>query len=62
VARSPSIYPDDPESSHYDPNVYADLGHSGHAAPSGPPDSNSDLNHVDPGAGHAPGAVPDAPV
>ena len=29
VARSPSIYPDDPESSHYDPNVYADEGGSG---------------------------------
>ena len=28
VARSPSIYPDDPESSHYDPNVFADEGHS----------------------------------
>ena len=24
VARSPSIYPDDPESSHYDPQVFAD--------------------------------------
>ncbi len=24
VARSPSIYPDDPESSHYDPTVFAD--------------------------------------
>ena len=26
VARSPSIYPDDPESAHYDPNVFADAG------------------------------------
>ncbi len=31
VAVSPSIYPDDPESSHYDPNVYSDNGQSGHA-------------------------------
>ena len=30
VARSPSIYPDDPESVHYDPLVYADHGPSGH--------------------------------
>jgi multidrug efflux pump subunit AcrB len=29
IARSPSIYPDDPESSHYDPNVFATEGHSG---------------------------------
>jgi Cu/Ag efflux pump CusA len=28
VARSPSIYPDDPESSHYDPNVFAEEGRS----------------------------------
>ena len=32
VARSPSIYPDDPESAHYDPNVYAEQHHSGHDA------------------------------
>ena len=46
VARSPSIYPDDPESSHYDPNVFADEGtlrrhiiriptHDGHAPDGG---------------------------
>ena len=28
VARSPSIYPDDPESAHYDPNVYAGEEHA----------------------------------
>jgi multidrug efflux pump subunit AcrB len=46
VARSPSVYPDDPESSHYDPNAYADRGEAGHAVashgkgPSGPSDEN----------------------
>jgi hypothetical protein len=25
VARSPSIYPDDPDSAHYDPDAYASL-------------------------------------
>src|SRR5262245_12100592 len=28
VARSPSVYPDDPESSYYDPDVYAREGES----------------------------------
>ena len=32
MAHSPSIYPDDPESTHYDPLVYADHGPSGHDA------------------------------
>ena len=38
VARSPSIYPDDPESAHYDPQVFADEAHAGHdaAAPGEP--------------------------
>ena len=31
IARSPSIYPDDPQSPYYDPNLYADQGHAGHA-------------------------------
>jgi multidrug efflux pump subunit AcrB len=37
VARSPSVYPDDPESSHYDPNCYASesQGHAGHEASPG---------------------------
>jgi hypothetical protein len=30
AARSPSIYPDDPESAHYDPAVFANQGQSGH--------------------------------
>jgi len=31
VAASPSIYPDDPESAHYDPDVFVDVpGHHGH--------------------------------
>jgi hypothetical protein len=37
VARSPSIYPDDPESAHYDPNCYAQEAEAGHqAAPRSP--------------------------
>jgi hypothetical protein len=32
VPRSPSIYPDDPESAHYDPLVFAKGGTSGHEA------------------------------
>jgi multidrug efflux pump subunit AcrB len=40
VARSPSIYPDDPESSHYDPNCYAREGKRDHKVvpPALPPD------------------------
>src|SRR5262249_469553 len=34
-ARSPSIYPDAPESSSYDPNVSADQGHAAHEAAQG---------------------------
>ena len=30
--ESASIYPDDPESAHYDPNAYAGEGEAGHAA------------------------------
>jgi hypothetical protein len=30
IPRSPSIYPDDPESLHYDPLVFAPVDHSGH--------------------------------
>ena len=74
VSVSPSIYPDDPESSHYDPNVYAEHGHSVHvvvhaAEPSGPHDPHADENHLDPNAApvervahDSPGAAPDAPV
>jgi multidrug efflux pump subunit AcrB len=39
VARSPSVYPGDPQSSHYDPNVLADEGvahpHHSHSDPNG---------------------------
>jgi hypothetical protein len=59
-AASPSIYPDDPESRHYDPNVYAGQGHAGHAAASAPADLQNGTNHDDPGAGHKPGSAPDA--
>jgi multidrug efflux pump subunit AcrB len=62
TARSPSIYPNDPESSHYDPNVYAGEGHTGDAAPSGPPDPNADPNHVDPDKGDEPRDAPQKPV
>jgi multidrug efflux pump subunit AcrB len=74
VSISSSIYPADPESSHYDPNVYADYDHSGqlvvHAAgPSGPPEPHADGNGHDPDAVHgelvahdSPGAAPDGPV
>jgi multidrug efflux pump subunit AcrB len=58
VARSPSIYPDDPESAHYDPNVYADHGQSGHEA--GPSDPHaSGANGPDADAGHRPGPALD---
>jgi multidrug efflux pump subunit AcrB len=65
VARSPSIYPDDPESAHYDPNVYAGQGHAGHGAAhaAGPgvvPDRHAEGNGPEPDAGPAPGAAPDA--
>ncbi len=64
VARSPSIYPDDPESSHYDPNVYANQDHSGHGAEhaEGPADPHANENGLDLDLGHAPGVAPDAPV
>jgi multidrug efflux pump subunit AcrB len=37
VARSVSIYPDDPESVHYDPNAFAEVGHTDphHSHPAG---------------------------
>jgi hypothetical protein len=36
-AQSPSIYPDDPESAHYDPDAYAGRHEGGHAqAPAAP--------------------------
>ena len=67
VALSPSIYPDDPESSHYDPNVYADHGHSGHsvggtlrAQPSEPQHPHRRaISASNPDAGPTPEAGPD---
>jgi multidrug efflux pump subunit AcrB len=54
-AESPSIYPDDPESAHYDPDAYASEGEAGHGAESGPSsEPDGDGNHVDPDAGDAP--------
>ena len=41
VARSPSIYPDDPESAHYDPNVYAGEEHADPHHSHGDGDSHS---------------------
>jgi multidrug efflux pump subunit AcrB len=64
VARSPSIYPDDPESSHYDPHVYAGQGHAGHGAaqaavPPVRPVPHTEGNGPGPDAGHGPRAVPE---
>jgi multidrug efflux pump subunit AcrB len=56
--RSPSIYPDDPESSHYDPNAFARAGEAAASGPHDPP--SGDLNDAEPGAGHPPGAATDA--
>jgi multidrug efflux pump subunit AcrB len=61
--RSPSIYPGDPGSAHYDPNVYADRGHPGrvNGHPAGPADPHGDGNGDvhDPGGHRTPGAEPD---
>jgi multidrug efflux pump subunit AcrB len=61
LAISPSIYPDDPESSHYDPNVYADRGHDGHSAGHGTTHS-PEPHHphgLNPDAGPGPETGPD---
>ncbi len=60
VARSPSIYPDDPESAHYDPNVFATHGDSGHAVahevpPHGVPGLEAEGIGPDADAGSMPG-------
>ena len=54
VAHSPSIYPDDPESKHFDPNVFVDdveAGHQDHDESTGHPDDSSghstDTHHHD---------------
>jgi multidrug efflux pump subunit AcrB len=52
--RSPSIYPNDPESAYYAPNAGGG-GHGGSAAPMGPPHPNGGEDDDNPDAGHAPG-------
>ncbi|MGP0062012.1 MAG: efflux RND transporter permease subunit [Isosphaeraceae bacterium] len=65
VAISPSIYPDDPESSYYDPDVYADRSHAGHGADHGaahstePHHPHTEENGLNPDAGPAPEAGPE---
>jgi predicted RND superfamily exporter protein len=58
VARSPSIYPDDPESAHYDPNCYAEPAHAGHESAHGA-DAHASLGED--GFGPANGSAPDSP-
>jgi multidrug efflux pump subunit AcrB len=73
VAHSPSIYPGDPESAHYDPMVFATEGQSGHPGTSGeevtprvdqsgPPRPHSHGRGQAEGGDHAPGSDPDAPA
>jgi multidrug efflux pump subunit AcrB len=54
--KSPSIYPDDPESTYYDPNVYSRKGHSRETTAAGR-DPNHGENDVDSSAGHAAGGT-----
>ncbi|HZW35163.1 MAG TPA: efflux RND transporter permease subunit, partial [Isosphaeraceae bacterium] len=62
VARSPSIYPDDPESAHYDPDCYAEPTHGGHEADHGAkPHTPPEENGFGPGGGPASGPAPDSP-
>jgi predicted RND superfamily exporter protein len=58
VARSPSIYPDDPESAHYDPNCYAEHADAGHGAGT---DLLLEEGSFGPKGGPAPGSAPDSP-
>jgi multidrug efflux pump subunit AcrB len=55
AARSPSIYPADPESAHYDPNVYAGQGPAGLHHPPGHGDSHT------PTGGRESGSPPEEP-
>jgi multidrug efflux pump subunit AcrB len=52
-AKSPSIYPADPESSHYDPNVYVERGEGGHTGARAPVEPHGGENQVDPDYGPA---------
>jgi multidrug efflux pump subunit AcrB len=56
--RSPSIYPNDPESPHYDPLVFAEEGDTGHKVPSEADHPAPDGNG--PGGGQAPSSLPPA--
>jgi hypothetical protein len=58
--RSPSIYPFDPESSHFDPHAQAGEGHGGGTAASDASLLNRGEKDVDPDAGAAPGTSPEA--
>ena len=57
VSHSPSIYPDDSDSRHYDPMVYAGAGHSGHqdssAAEKAIPHGEEEFDHQDSSTGKA---------
>jgi predicted RND superfamily exporter protein len=55
VARSPSIYPDDRESSHYDPMLFARAEHADSNHAHGDNESHS------PAAGQEPGSQPEVP-
>jgi predicted RND superfamily exporter protein len=55
VARSPSIYPNDPESTHYDPNVYAGEEHAD------PHHSHGDGHSHSPAGGRESGSTPEEP-
>ena len=55
VTRSPSIYPNDPESPHYDPLVFAEEDASGHAV------THTDGNSQAPDHGPAPAKPPTLP-
>jgi hypothetical protein len=68
VASSPSAYPGDPESRHYDPHAFDGQGQAGHAGPeaahgegsSAPPEWQADENGNGPGDSHGPGAGPES--
>jgi multidrug efflux pump subunit AcrB len=53
AARSPSVYPGDPDSSHYDPEILA--------GPPGPPEHSSNGNSKAHDDGHAPNAASESP-
>ena len=58
VFYSPSIYPDDRESTHYDPTVYSEEGHAGHDGGHSDGHNGSSRPHGN-GNGHTPdGSLP----